>query len=93
MADLLYCTLISLSQQTGPKGVLKDWRRYRQMETEKRKEKERERRQLAKKLTLTCRSHVSNSHLHYSKLYYELLVPPCYSMIMSLLKYKNACIS
>uniref|UniRef100_A0A6A7FQ06 Phosducin-like protein isoform X1 n=2 Tax=Hirondellea gigas TaxID=1518452 RepID=A0A6A7FQ06_9CRUS len=48
------------STNTGPKGVLKDWRTYKQMETEKRKEKERERMQLAKKLTLTCRSHLDD---------------------------------
>ena len=44
--------------QTGPKGVITDWRRFKQLETEKRLENERERLQLAKKLTLTCRSHV-----------------------------------
>ncbi|XP_018019502.1 phosducin-like protein isoform X2 [Hyalella azteca] len=48
------------STNTGPKGVLKDWRNYKQMETEKRKEKEKERIQLAKKLALTCRSHLED---------------------------------
>lgn len=48
------------SSNTGPKGVLNDWRSYKQMESEKRKERERERRQLAKKLTLTCRSHLDD---------------------------------
>jgi len=41
---------------TGPKGVVADWRRYKQLETEKRAENERERLALAKKLALTCRS-------------------------------------
>ena len=41
---------------TGPKGVIEDWRRYKQLETEKRQENERERAALAKKLALTCRS-------------------------------------
>lgn len=41
---------------TGPKGVIEDWRRYKQLETEKREENERERLALAKKLALTCRS-------------------------------------
>ena len=41
---------------TGPKGVIEDWRRYKQLETEKRQENERERAELAKKLALTCRS-------------------------------------
>ena len=40
---------------TGPKGVVADWRRYKQLETEKRAENERERLALAKKLALTCR--------------------------------------
>ncbi len=42
--------------RTGPKGVLEDWRRYKQLETEKREEQEVERLELAKKLALTCRS-------------------------------------
>ncbi|CAG5127766.1 unnamed protein product [Candidula unifasciata] len=45
---------------TGPKGVIKDWREYKRLQTEKREEQERERIQLAKKLTLTCRSHLND---------------------------------
>jgi len=45
---------------TGPKGVLKDWREFKRLETEKREEQEREKRELAKKLTLTCRSHLND---------------------------------
>lgn len=41
---------------TGPKGVIKDWQRYKQLEIEKRAEQEREKVNLMKKLTLTCRS-------------------------------------
>lgn len=41
---------------TGPKGVIEDWRRFKQLETEKRQENERERLALAKRLALTCRS-------------------------------------
>lgn len=44
------------SSNTGPKGVLKDWKRYKQLEAEKREEQERERLELIKKLSLTCRS-------------------------------------
>ncbi|KAH7968707.1 hypothetical protein HPB52_010788 [Rhipicephalus sanguineus] len=44
------------SVNTGPKGVLKDWQRYRQLQSERREEQERERLQLIKKLSLTCRS-------------------------------------
>lgn len=41
---------------TGPKGVIKDWQRYKQLEIEKRAEQDREKLALMKKLTLTCRS-------------------------------------
>ncbi|KAF3420206.1 hypothetical protein E2986_05698 [Frieseomelitta varia] len=44
------------SSNTGPKGVIKDWQRYKQLQVEKRKEQEKERLQLIKKLSLTCRS-------------------------------------
>lgn len=45
---------------TGPKGVLKDWREFKRLENEKRVESEREKQNLAKKLTLTCRSHLND---------------------------------
>lgn len=45
-----------VSTNTGPKGVLKDWQRFKQLETEKRKEQDAERLSLMKKLSLTCRS-------------------------------------
>ncbi|EFN84295.1 phosducin-like protein [Harpegnathos saltator] len=44
------------SSNTGPKGVIKDWQRYKQLEAEKRELQEKERLQLIKKLSLTCRS-------------------------------------
>lgn len=44
------------SSNTGPKGVIKDWQRYKQLEAEKREFQEKERLQLIKKLSLTCRS-------------------------------------
>lgn len=44
------------STNTGPKGVIKDWQRYKQLETEKREGDEKERIELAKKLTLTVQS-------------------------------------
>lgn len=53
------CHFESVCMQTGPKGVIKDWREFKRLETEKRTEQEKERQALAKKLTLTCRSHVS----------------------------------
>ncbi|RUS73429.1 hypothetical protein EGW08_018804 [Elysia chlorotica] len=49
-----------ITTNTGPKGVIKDWREFKRLETEKRNENEREKAQLAKKLTLTCRSHLND---------------------------------
>jgi len=45
-----------ISSNTGPKGVIKDWQQYKQLEAEKRESQEKERLQLIKKLSLTCRS-------------------------------------
>ncbi|XP_022671625.1 phosducin-like protein [Varroa destructor] len=42
------------STNTGPKGVLKDWQRYKQLESERRAEDEAERVALMKRLSLTC---------------------------------------
>ncbi|OQR80275.1 phosducin protein-like [Tropilaelaps mercedesae] len=42
------------STNTGPKGVLKDWQRYKQLETERRADDEAERLALIKRLSLTC---------------------------------------
>lgn len=44
------------STNTGPKGVMEDWRRYKQLEAERRQESERERVELAKRLTMTVKS-------------------------------------
>ncbi|KAF8787236.1 phosducin-like protein isoform X2 [Argiope bruennichi] len=44
------------STNTGPKGVIKDWQRYKQLESERREEQEAERLALIKKLSLTCQS-------------------------------------
>lgn len=48
------------STNTGPKGVLKDWQRFKQLETENRLEQEKEKVLLAKKLALSCRSHLDD---------------------------------
>uniref|UniRef100_A0A1B6L2M8 Phosducin domain-containing protein n=1 Tax=Graphocephala atropunctata TaxID=36148 RepID=A0A1B6L2M8_9HEMI len=45
-----------VSTNTGPKGVLKDWQRFKQLEVEKRREQEAERLNLMKKLSITCRT-------------------------------------
>ena len=52
----IFLKILGQGPQTGPKGVIEDWRRFKQLETEKRQENERERLNLAKKLALTCRT-------------------------------------
>ncbi|KAK0163642.1 hypothetical protein PV327_007305 [Microctonus hyperodae] len=44
------------SSNTGPKGVIRDWQRFKQLESEKRLVQEQERLELMKKLSLTCKS-------------------------------------
>ena len=44
------------ASNTGPKGVIKDWRRFKQLEREERTEQEAEKLALAKRLALTCRT-------------------------------------
>ncbi|CAH0388569.1 unnamed protein product [Bemisia tabaci] len=45
-----------VSSNTGPKGVIKDWQRFKQLESERRKEQDQEKIMLMKKLTLTCKT-------------------------------------
>ena len=44
------------STNTGPKGVIKDWQRFKQLEVERRTENEKERAELMKKLSMTVKS-------------------------------------
>ncbi|CAF0876924.1 unnamed protein product [Adineta ricciae] len=48
------------TDKTGPKGVIADWRRFKQLETEKRDEQDKERKALVKKLAMTCRSYLDD---------------------------------
>lgn len=41
---------------TGPKGVIKDWQRFKQLENEKTAETDAEKARLIKKLAMTCKS-------------------------------------
>ena len=50
---------IEILFQTGPKGVIEDYRRYRQLAAEQREEKKAELEALAKKFSITCQSSVS----------------------------------
>ncbi|CAG0914127.1 unnamed protein product [Notodromas monacha] len=45
-----------MTTNTGPKGVIKDWQRFKQLETEKREEQEAEKLKLIQKLSLNCAS-------------------------------------
>lgn len=44
------------SANTGPKGVIKDWQRFKQLETEQRAHQEQERLNLIKSLSITCKT-------------------------------------
>lgn len=44
------------SINTGPKGVIKDWQRFKQLEREERADQEAEKLALAKRLAMTCRT-------------------------------------
>lgn len=44
--------------RSGPKGVIQDWRRFKQLETEQREEQCREMERLIQKLSMSCRSHL-----------------------------------
>lgn len=44
------------STNTGPKGVIKDWQRFKQLETEKSIEKEQEQMALMKKLSISAKT-------------------------------------
>ncbi|KAI1904773.1 hypothetical protein AGOR_G00009140 [Albula goreensis] len=46
------------AMNTGPKGVINDWRKFKQLETEQRQEQKKEMERLIKKLSMTCRSHL-----------------------------------
>ncbi|GIX77106.1 phosducin-like protein [Caerostris extrusa] len=55
------------STNTGPKGVIKDWQRYKQLETERREEQEQERLAVMKKLSLTCQSTKDEEKSHQNQ--------------------------
>lgn len=43
------------SANTGPKGVINDWREFKRLETEQREEQELERKKMMEKLQMSCR--------------------------------------
>jgi hypothetical protein len=56
------------AMNTGPKGVIKDWQRFKQLENEKNKEAEVEKKNLIKKLAITCKSADLDEHLEKENL-------------------------
>lgn len=56
--SLLILGHLHVHPDSGPKGVINDWRRFKQLETEQREEQCREMERLIKKLSLSCRSHL-----------------------------------
>ncbi|XP_063707202.1 phosducin-like protein [Culicoides brevitarsis] len=54
---------------TGPKGVIKDWQRFKQLETEKREEAERERLELIKKLSITSKTNEEDKEAEKQELF------------------------
>lgn len=48
------------TSNTGPKGVIKDWQRFKQLENEKRESVQQEKKELIKKLSLAARSNAED---------------------------------
>lgn len=55
------------SFQTGPKGVIRDYQRFKQLERERREEQKDELAKLTKKFSITCRTNVS---IEFSRIVY-----------------------
>lgn len=55
------------SSNTGPKGVINDWQRFKQLEKEKREKQEKENIKFAKKFTLTCQSALDEEKEKFKK--------------------------
>ena len=47
-----------IKKQTGPKGVIKDYQRFKQLEKERREDQKEELKQLTNKFAITCRTNV-----------------------------------
>lgn len=69
---MTFCTFSHL--QTGPKGVIKDYQRFKQLERERREEQKEELAILAKKFSITCRTNVILSKPEYQVEVYFLII-------------------
>nr|SVE87480.1 EOG090X08Y3 [Daphnia similis] len=54
------CQWDGTSCNTGPKGVIRDYQRFKQLERERREEQKEELAQLAKKFSITCRTNAED---------------------------------
>nr|SVE83753.1 EOG090X08Y3 [Daphnia pulex] len=54
------CQWDGTSCNTGPKGVIKDYQRFKQLERERREEQKEELSKLAKKFSITCRTNAED---------------------------------
>lgn len=82
----LFSVTSTFTPHSGPKGVINDWRRFKQLETEQREEQCREMERLVKKLSMTCRSHLDEEEeRHKQEALQEKLgakvisSPPCHA--------------
>lgn len=48
--------VMAFFSNSGPKGVINDWRKYKQLEVEQKQEQKKEMERLIKKLSMSCRS-------------------------------------
>ncbi|CAF0951996.1 unnamed protein product [Brachionus calyciflorus] len=53
---------------TGPKGVIQDWQRYKQLQNEKNQEAKNEREKILKRLAITCKSDDIDKEMEKEKL-------------------------
>uniref|UniRef100_A0A915I137 Phosducin thioredoxin-like domain-containing protein n=1 Tax=Romanomermis culicivorax TaxID=13658 RepID=A0A915I137_ROMCU len=60
------------SSNTGPKGVIEDWRRFKQLENERKDEQAKELTELSKKLSMTCRTQREDEQAKEKELEEEL---------------------
>lgn len=51
------------AKNTGPKGVIQDWQRFKQLEREKTTESEKEKQELLKRLSRTCKTDLEGNDL------------------------------
>lgn len=77
MTFMIFVGFSFFLQQTGPKGVIKDYQRFKQLERERREEQKGELAALTKKFAITCRTNV----LYYCLLKYFQFNYKCFCFL------------